>query len=104
MKARVLASEALARALIAQIDAEHGYPRVEPGVYRGDGRHIDVVTTTDHEPVRLKDGTWAVRSDRLALARLPVTGERDIKADVEAPADVRAIVEAVVEAVEDEKP
>ena len=93
MKALTFATEAQARLQIALIDAAHGYPRIEPGVYRGGGRHIDVVTTTDHEPIRLKDGTWAVRSDRLALASLATTGEREIKADVEKPADVRAVVE-----------
>lgn len=87
MRARTYATEALARVAIAQIDAAHGYPRT----YRGVDQHGEpagmVVTTTDVEPIRLRDGTWSVRSDRLALASLPTTGERDVRDDV--PADGR---------------
>lgn len=92
MRARVLPTKGDAGALIAQIDAVHGYPRTETGTRVGGGRHVATITTaTDTVPILLKDGSWAVRSDRLALARLPVTGERDVKADLEEPADVRVV-------------
>ena len=84
MRAIAKATKAEAEALIAQIDAERGFPRTEVGIRVGGGRHVDTITTvTDTVPVRLKDGTWAVRADRLALAGLATTGERDVKADID---------------------
>lgn len=91
MRARTVATKAEADALIAQIDAAHGLPRTERGTRVGGGRHVESITTvTDTVPIRLRDGSWAVRSDRLSLARLPVTGERDIKAEIEEPTDIEA--------------
>lgn len=91
MKARAYPTKADALTAIAAIDAHHGYPRAYPGVLHGRGAQAKmVVTTTDVEPIRLRDGTWAVRSDRLALASIARTGEREINDDVEEPADIRA--------------
>lgn len=92
MRALAVATKAEAQALIAQIDSARGYPRTEVGTRVGGGRHVaTITTTTDTVPVPLKDGTWAVRADRLALAGLATVGEREIKDDIDntAPESVK---------------
>lgn len=69
MRATIHASRDAALAEIAKIDVAKGYPRTEVGVRSGGGRHVDTVTTaTDHEPVELRDGLWAVDADRAEAA------------------------------------
>lgn len=94
MKARTFANEADARVVIALINAARGFPRTEQGVRVGGGRHVEsFTTTTDIEPIELRNGTWAVRSDRIALADISTSGEREIKDDIDDPPDIRVRIQ-----------
>lgn len=95
MRATTHASRDAALLEIARIDAARGYPITEQGTRVGGGRHVaTITTTTDQEPVELKDGTWAVDADRaeaagVAPGRTPRTiddGERATR-DVVVAAD-----------------
>jgi len=70
-QAEQFATKAEAEAKIAEINAVHGYPRVEQGTRIGGGRHVETITTlTDDEPVQIAGGAWGVRAERLTRAGL----------------------------------
>lgn len=68
MQAKAYATKAAALAAIAKVNAVKGYPRTEVGVRVGGGIHAATITTTSEaDPIALKDGTFAVEAAVLRI-------------------------------------